>query len=239
MLSGVYIAHRGLHDILPNTPENSLAAFRTASDKGLTIEIDIHLTKDGRVVVFHDSNIRRMCGIDGIIEKMTLDELKKYTLAGTEERIPTLEECLAAVSGKVPLLIEFKCTKGSGAPLCVAADKILSEYQGKYIVQSFYPPILLWYRRNRRYICRGQLSSPFRGEPFVKKMLSCLLFNFMSRPDFISYEFTGANSFCRKLCVKLGAFSVGWTFRRQSDVDNLRKEFDTYIFENFLPSEIR
>lgn len=59
-----YIAHRGLHDLEANTPENSLASFRKAAEEGYAIENDIHLTADGEVIVFHDNNLIRMCGID-------------------------------------------------------------------------------------------------------------------------------------------------------------------------------
>ena len=140
-LRGRYIAHRGLHDLAENTPENSLAAFRAAAEQGHMIENDIHLTADGEVVVFHDSLLKRMCGVDGRIEQMTLAGLKKCRLQGTDEQIPTLQECLEAVDGRVPLLIEFKCDRTTCKPLCEAANKILSAYKGEYFVQSFYPPV--------------------------------------------------------------------------------------------------
>ena len=100
-------AHRGLHTKGNELPENSLAAFRAAAEQGYMIENDIHLTADGEVVVFHDSSLKRMCGVAGRIEQMTLAELKKCCLQGTEEQIPTLQECLDTVDGRVPLLIEF------------------------------------------------------------------------------------------------------------------------------------
>lgn len=235
ILRGLFIAHRGLHDILPETPENSIAAFRAAVEKGIAIENDIHLTRDGEVVVFHDDDLYRMCGVHGRPEDMTLAELKELRLENTDQQIPTLRECLDVVDGRVPLLIEFKCKSGSGAPLCRAADRILSVYKGKYFIQSFYPMVLLWYRKHRGDICRGQLSTRFKGDTLIMQMLGCLLFNFLSRPDFVSYEFTYAKSFGRKFCKLIGAFPVGWTFRNQDDVDNSRREFDTYIFEGFLP----
>ncbi len=234
-LRGLYIAHRGLHDIFENTPENSIAAFLAAAEHGFAIENDIHLTADGHVVVFHDDDLFRMCGVHGKPEDMTLSQLKELRLCDTEERIPTLGECLAAIDGRVALLIEFKCNSGSAAPLCEAADKILSGYKGKYFVQSFYPPVLLWYRKHRKDVCRGQLSTLFIGEAIVRRMLGRLLFNFLSRPDFVSYEFSFAKTPMRKLCGFLGAFPVGWTFRSEEDVSEAGGEFETYIFEGFLP----
>ena len=59
---GKYIAHRGLHDIKKGIPENSMKAFEEAIKKGVAIELDVRLSKDGRVVVFHDKPLKRMCG---------------------------------------------------------------------------------------------------------------------------------------------------------------------------------
>ncbi len=235
ILEGLYIAHRGLHDINKGIPENSLAAFRAAVQNGFAIENDIHLTRDGHVVVFHDDTLERMCGVKGKVEEKTLVELKELRLAGTNEQIPTLEECLAEVGGKVPLLVEFKVVKSNSAALCKAADRILSNYSGKFFIQSFFPTVLLWYRLHRKSVCRGQLSSAFSGEAFYKKILACLLTNFMARPDFVSYEHTYAAHFMRRLVTFLGAFPVGWTFRTKKDLDLGKKAFKTYIFEKFIP----
>lgn len=240
LLSGLYIAHRGLHDLVENTPENSLAAFRAACDNGFAIENDIHLTADGEVVVFHDDTTLRMCGVDRKVEEMTLAELKELRLLDTDEQIPTLKECLALVNGKVPLLIEFKSVGGNSDSLCTAANEILKDYKGKYIIQSFYPPVVAWYRKNRPDICRGQLSEVFsKKRPQYYKLLSCLLSNVIARPDFVSYNFKHEGFFFRRLCVLLGAMSVGWTFRSKEEVESVKDRFETYIFENFLPDKVR
>lgn len=234
-LRGRHIAHRGLHDLVENTPENSLAAFRAAAEQGYIIENDIHLTADGEIVVFHDNSLKRMCGVDAKIEAKTLAELKEYRLAGTNEQIPTLKECLDTVDGRVPILIEFKCDGMTCKALCEAADRILSEYQGEYFVQSFYPQVLLWYRHHRKDVCRGQLAEPFHGDKLYKRMLGCLLFNFLSRPDFVSYEHTHKKHLMRRLTTCLGALPVAWTIRSQESLDKCRRGFHAYIFENFIP----
>lgn len=233
-----YIAHRGLHDLEANTPENSLASFRKAAEEGYAIENDIHLTADGEVIVFHDNNLIRMCGIDKAPEEMTLKELKKLKLAGTTEQIPTLKECLDTVNGKVPLLIEFKCNGLNCKKLCEAAEYILSNYNGKYFIQSFYPTVLLWYRKNRRDICRGQLATAFYGKALYMRMLGGLLFNFLGRPDFVSYEFKYINHPLRRLCVKLGAFPVCWTFHSMQEIESCRRQCKAYIFEGFRKKDI-
>ena len=104
---GVKWAHRGLHDKKRGIPENSFPAFRAAIEAGDGIELDVHLTKDGQLVVFHDDTFERICE-DGGVEDTSYEEMQKYRLAETKERIPLLSEVLQLVDGKVPLLIEVK-----------------------------------------------------------------------------------------------------------------------------------
>ena len=239
LMQNMYIAHRGLHSVYEDTPENSIPAFKKAIEHGLAIETDIHITADGEIVIFHDDTLNRMCGVDGVIEEKTLAELKALRLGDTEHTIPTFEEFLKLVGGRVPLLIEFK-TKSlkTCTPLCEKADKLLSQYNGKYFVQSFFPFVPRWYKKNRKEICRGQLSSGyFEDKGIHMKALSYLLFNFLARPDFVAYEYKFEKNFFRRLCVFLGAHSAGWTFRSQSDVNRLEKQFSTKIFEGFIPKK--
>ena len=101
-------AHRGYHNKEKLIPENSMAAFRAAVAHGYGIELDIHITRDGKVVVFHDDTLERMCGEHGKVEDYTLEELQKFHLLNTTERIPELQEVLEYVDGRVPLLVELK-----------------------------------------------------------------------------------------------------------------------------------
>ena len=209
LIEGRFIAHRGLHDLTEGTPENSLSAFRQAVELGFPIEIDIHLTLDGEIVVFHDDTLDRMCGVPGRVEEKTLSELKALRLGNTNHEIPTLEECLKTVDGKVPLLIEFKCVSLKCAPLCKKADEILRGYSGSYLIQSFYPTVLRWYKKHRRDVCRGQLAESFKNASFEKKMSGNMLFNFLGRPDFVSYKHTDAKNISRRFVTNLGAYPVG------------------------------
>ncbi len=233
VLKNRFIAHRGLHDA--DRPENSLSAFAAAKAAGYTIETDVHLTADGEVVVFHDDTLTRMCGVNGVVEESTLAELKALRLKNSDECIPTFAEFLELVDGTVPLLIEFKVHGGNTVPLCEAVERILADYKGEYIIQSFYPPVLHWYRKNRPAVCRGQLSAPFLNENFAHILSGCLLFNVIARPDFVSYDHMGANHPCRRLCTALGALPVGWTFHSQKEIDAHRADFEGFIFEGFTP----
>ena len=236
LLGGKFIAHRGFHNKKEGIPENSLLSFEKAIEKNLPIEIDIHLTRDGKVVVFHDDNTKRMCGIDRKVEEYTLEEIKKLKLLSTDQKIPTLEECLELVDGKVFLLIEFKVVDGNAKELCKAANEILLKYKGKYLIQSFYPQVLHWYRKNRKDICRGQLSGGFKLKNPAKFLLGKQLLNFIGRPDFISYEHQFAKSYLFRFAIKLGAAPVGWTFRSKQELEQNGEYVETWIFENFDPN---
>lgn len=232
---GKYIAHRGLHD--ETKPENSLSAFRAAVEKGYPIEIDLHLTKDGRVVVFHDGTLNRMCGSVGKIVEMTLEELKEFHLSDSEEKIPTFEECLEAVQGKVPLLIEYKMENGNTKVLCEAAEKILSDYEGDYLIQSFYPQVVRWYKLHRKSVCRGQLACQFKKQGFFKWLSGNLLLNFMGRPHFVSYKHQDNNALLLKFAIWLGAFPFGWTFRTSKELKINGSAFQAWIFEHITPNK--
>lgn len=236
LMEGMYIAHRGLHQNNDGVPENSLKAFEQAISHGLAIENDIHLTADGQVVVFHDDTLKRMCGVNKRPEDMTLDEIKSYPLMGTEQRIPTLKECLDLIDGKVPLLIEFKSVSlKTCTPLCRAANEILKDYKGKYFVQSFFPFVLRWYRKNRKDVCRGQLATSFGSEPFYVRILGYMVLNFISRPHFVSYDYRSRKNIMRRTVTRLGGYPVGWTFCDEDNMQNCKKDFKAYILEDFVP----
>ena len=188
-------AHRGLHD--ENIPENSLAAFSNAIDNGYGIEIDVQLSSDGELFVFHDHTAKRMCGVDKNLSEMTSDEIKSLRLLDTDEHIPTLAEVLSLVDSNVPLLIEIKYYAQT-KKLCEVLVEALDAYQGPFAIQSFDPRILRYFKKYRPQFARGQLvaKKPKRSEaketeaqnPFVTFLLNHLLLNVLSRPDFISIQ---------------------------------------------------
>ncbi len=233
VLKGVYFAHRGLHG--GGVPENSIAAFANAVANGYGIELDIRLTVDGEAVVFHDKTLKRVCGVDGAVEEKTLVELKELYLLNTEEKIPTLKEVLSLVDGRVPLMVEFKSTDLKCDLLCETADRILSGYNGKYCIESFNPMAVFWYKKHRKEIFRGQLAMDTRNKNFISKISSTFLFNFLSRPDFVSFEVSSSDNVCFLIQKFLGAFTVGWTFESAVELSKKKNRFDAYIFENFKP----
>ncbi|MBQ9861588.1 MAG: glycerophosphodiester phosphodiesterase, partial [Clostridia bacterium] len=213
-LQGNVFAHRGLHN--DTRPENSLSAFKAAKEKGYGIELDLHLLKDGSLAVFHDHTLVRMTGKDGTVEDLTAKDLTQIHLNGTAETIPTFEEVLALFDGTVPLIVELKAAKNHGA-LVDAAVKALRGYRGAYCVESFDPRCLWHLRRWHPDIIRGQLSQNFMKSDeklsgVTKFVLTHLLTNFLTRPDFVAYRFTDRKELSVTLARKLwGVQGVVWT----------------------------
>lgn len=155
-----YIAHRGLFDNDTNAVENSIAAFRRAVIAGYGIELDVQLTADNKLVVFHDKSLLRMCGVEIQPSETSYEELKQYSLLKSNEKIPLFSEVLAVVAGRVPMIIEIK-PEGNPARTAEALARSMENYQGDYCIESFHPQALRWYRKNRPEVLRGQLSENF------------------------------------------------------------------------------
>lgn len=233
---GVHYAHRGLFDNDGDVPENSLSAIKKAVEAGYGIEFDVQLSKDDIPVVFHDASLKRMCGIDGKVWEYTLDELKQMKLAKSEEIIPTFAEVLEAVGGKVPLIIEYKMDRVD-TKVCVLGNELLKNYEGVYCVESFHPFAVKWYRENRPEIMRGQLSEDFAKRGMKKPhlwIMTRLLTNFMTRPDFIAYNHKDAKNLSRRICCKLGALAVAYTIKNQEQYEKAKPYFELFIFDSFI-----
>lgn len=237
VLNGVHYAHRGLHDNDSDAPENSMPAFQAAVDAGYGIELDVQMTKDGQVVVTHDFHLRRICGADVQVNQLTYEELQQYTILNSKERIPLFTDFLKLVDGKVPLVVELKCRNGKD-PIAVEADKILQSYKGVYCIESFDPRVLLWYKANRPEVIRGQLSGNLNKEEkkegmmkVVYWLLTHLLLNVATRPDFIAYDIRYSGELSRRICRMMGAPAVAWTVRTAEEYEKAKKEYDLFIFE--------
>ena len=234
---GANIAHRGLHRADRSVPENSLAAFRDAAENGYAIELDVHLTADDRVVVFHDDSLRRVCGVEQDVEALTWRELRDLRLDGTGEHIPLLSDVLAEVRGRVPIVVELK-TSPRRRELCERTWELLRAYNGDYCIESFDPRIVRWWRLNAPGVLRGQLSCTREqfGEsatPVQAFFLSRLLCNFLGRPQFIAYGLDGKKPLLVRLVEKMGVMRFCWTSHDwKNEVSN-----DAVIFEFYRPRQ--
>ena len=238
---GVDYVHRGLFDNESDAPENSLLAIKKAVAAGYGIEFDVQLSKDDIPVVFHDASLKRICGIDRKVWDYTLEELQKMSLAKSKETMPTFESVLAAVDGKVPLIIEYKMDRAD-TKVCVLGNELLKNYQGTYCVESFHPMAVRWYKKHRPDVMRGQLCEEYwkynnNLSKALAYFLGYLLSNFMTRPDFIAYKHQDAKNISRRICTGLGALPVCFTVKNQEEYDNAKKYFQLIIFDSFIPKK--
>ena len=232
---GANFAHRGLHSRDKTVPENSLEAFRLAAREGYGIELDVQLSKDGQVVVFHDDTLDRVCGVHARVDEKTYEELKQLSLCGTEHTIPLFSDVLAVIRGRGPLIVELK-TGRRNRELCEKTHALLESYRGDVCIESFNPFIVTWFRLHAPDLVRGQLAMPYKryaGEGFTKVQafaMSHTLFNFLARPQFIAYRI-GPRPPLVRLSEALGAMRIGWTSHEPRN----EKGRDGVIFEFYRP----
>ena len=232
-------AHRGLHG--EGRPENSMAAFRAALEGGYGIELDVHLLADGNLAVIHDSSLKRTAGADVKIEELTTEQLENYRLEGTDEKIPLFRDVLELFAGKAPLIIELKVAGGNHAALTDATCKMVDEYDIEYCMESFHPQCVLWLKKNRPEIIRGQLTENFMKTggklPWIIRFcMSKQLWNFLTMPDFVAYKFADRKHLGNTLVKKLWAATrVAWTVQNKEEFIQAKKEGWIPIFENFRP----
>ena len=237
---GRAFAHRGLYELDQSVPENSLPAFLRAVEAGYGAELDVQRTRDGQIVVFHDDDMQRACGVKGAVRDFTYEELQAFPLFGTEARIPLFSEVLRIFAGKQPLIVELKYGP-DWVLLCEATRRMLDEYRGPACVESFHPAMVRWFWRHEPTRLRGQLSeaacfSRQHVKWYLAFAMSRLMTNCLTRPQFIAYR-VGPKPLSVRVCEAMGAMKVLWTAREMGDHGRHMQENDAVIFEGYRPRE--
>lgn len=238
------IAHRGLHDA--QYPENSLPAFQKAIERNFNIEIDVHLSRDKHLVVFHDDNLKRVCGIDKLVRKCTLAELKSFKLNGTEYTIPTFEEFLALVDGKVGILCEIKGVNPLDNSIVKATIAASKNYKGNIALQSFNFGAVK-YARNHCELPTGGLytwCSPDTKNPrwFFAGWMGKMWLTKATKAQFVAYDIRACapelseNKWLKKMGTKLPV--LNWTVNTKERIETARKYANNIIFEDLDPDYI-
>ena len=226
--------HRGAYDNIKGPPENSLEAFRKAAGLNTGCELDVQLSRDGQVVVFHDDSLKRVCGIDADVCDFDYAELSVFKLFDTESRIPLFSEVLEVLSSSsAPLIVEIKSGKRNDE-LCDKTLELLKNFKNSYCVESFNPFIVRYIRKVAPSVVRGLLASVYtdylkKMNLFLAKSMSACRLNFLTKPDFIAYKI-GVPIPKRVIRLrKKGVALIGWT---SLDPDKDLREYDAVIFEN-------
>ena len=240
---GVWFAHRGLHDASRGILENTLPAFEAARNAGFGMELDVQRTKDGHLVVFHDDDLLRLAEDPRRVTRCTLAELRALTLGGVPGAgIPTFEEVLKAVDGRVPLLVELK-NGPDNRRMCEQVLSLLEDYGGPYLVESFNPLIVAWFRFHAPQVIRGQLVGPMSD--YVAQVnqigaffMAGLLANFAGRPDFVSYDVNARRFFSPHFQRFLYHTPMAaWTVKDEQTAALIRARQEIGIFEEIRPGK--
>lgn len=224
------IAHRGLHKGF-SIPENSMEAFKNAILNDYTIELDVRITKDEKIVVFHDKNLIRLCGVRKKIQNQKYENLKNYKLYNSEFSIPLLQEVLEFVNDKVPVLIEIKNYSNVGnfeKQLC----KILDNYRGRFAVCSFNPEVVFWFKNKRPNYLRALVFGDIKKFEIKYYNLVFLYRYYKLRPHFISLDYKLLNTFIQKFCRYFKIPLLSWTIDSKKKQKKAQCLSDNVIFEN-------
>jgi glycerophosphoryl diester phosphodiesterase len=228
-LRGGCFAHRGLWG--EGTPENSLSAFTDAAARGLGIECDVQLTRDGEAVVFHDFTLARLTGADGAVIDRTAAELSEIPFTGRTENIPTLRAMLDAVQGRVPLLIELKSRRRWPiARLCAAVQRDLAGYRGAHAAMSFDPRAPAWFAQHAPATARGLIVSEENGRG-VRHAVQRHLALWRARPDFLAYDVRDLPSPFATMQRQRGLPVATWTVRSPELLARAQAHADAPIAE--------
>lgn len=237
-LTTQYIAHRGLFD--NNTiPENSLAAAQNAVDNSFGMELDVQMTTDGVLCVFHDDTLDRMTNVSGTVEQMTWNQIKDIKLLDTNYTIPTMQQWLDTVAGKSPMVIEIKSHKNIGVLETKLVD-MLSNYNGEFVLESFNPFIVRWLRVHHPHLVTGQLSELYQEVHGLSKISRWLLRNLKflhySKAQFVAYDVTATTKLKKLQHIRKKIPLIVWTVKSQTQHDNNRHLYDNMIFDSFVPT---
>lgn len=234
------IAHRGLHDRTKGRPENSLAAFAAAAEGGYPIELDVRLSRDGAVMVFHDERLDRLTQLEGRFDEFDRAALTDARLLGSDQSIPTLNEVLTTVAGKAPIAIEVKSFYGNVGPCEAATLEAMRAYGGEWLVQSFNPFSLAWFARHAPDVIRGQISGALANWSLPWSEWRCHQGHayetlWLSRPDFLCHDCTDLPNAVLGELKSRGYPLTSYTVRDHDTRRRLGGIVDNIIFEEFVP----
>jgi len=239
------IAHRGLHNKALGIIENTMAAAEAAIEHGFPIECDVQLTADGEAVVFHDFDLARLTGGQGLIVERKLADLTGIAISGSTkgDKIPSLQGFLSQIAKRVPLVIEIKSKFDGDLRLTKRVCEILADYHGPFVVKSFDPVIVEALRTLAPQVTRGiigELHYASKTDSFMtpeqRHNLANLLHFNDSQPQFVSWKVHDLPNAAPFLCGLLGNLPVmTWTVRTPEERARAEKHADQMVFEGFLP----
>lgn len=228
------IAHRGFHDMNHERWENTLSAFKAATQRGYAIECDVHMSADNIPIVFHDNALARLTGADGFIWQRTRAEMQSLRIGGTQDAPPTLEQLLDLVDGKVPLVIELKGIPGYDNDLVSAVAGQLDRYSGPAAIMSFDHWLVRLFPQYAPHIPCGLTALGTTAKDFEAH------FSMLGHGiDFVSYCLAHMpNPFISFVRERLKMPVITWTVRDPAAVRATFEYGDQMTFEGFEPESL-
>ncbi len=239
-LKKIPIAHRGYHT--SEIPENSLLSAENAIRHGYAIELDIRVTRDGQIIVFHDEYAKRCLGLEGRIGQYTYDEIKDIDLLGFKGvHVPLFSEFLAYVDGRAPLLIELKACFGS-KHFVENVVRMLRGYRGEFVIQTFNPFYLIKLKKIAPEIIRGQLITKDLSEMprerfrdrlgyFVVWLFGFTRFNWFSDPDFYNIDIRCYGKYQKRYAIRN---VLTFVVTNEEEYNRAMRCTDNVVFENMV-----
>ena len=235
-----YIAKYGF--VTEDAPENTLKAYQNAIDRNYPILLNVQMIDDGEIVCFYPRTVCKSTGESGYISKMSLAEIKEITLEETEETIPTLDEALEFIAGKVPVIIDIFNDSNVGKIEQKVVDSI-EKYIEKYelfdsvAVMSLNPYTLEWFLNNATWLPRILRSGKFKIKMFgsikTKKLTKLKLYK-IALPDYVCYN---AKDLPCKYIRKVKPVGVlAFNVKTQNEYMEVAKYCDNIIFDGFEPT---
>lgn len=165
--------------------------------------------------------------------------------SGYYQHVPLFSDVLDVVAGRAPLIVEYKFSNNRAwdersEELMEKGHALLEAYDGPYVIESFHPGAVNWYKEHHPEVCRGQLSWPAKlsKNGAAEWAAGLLALDWLSRPDFVAYDWTGGASPQVKLARSMGAMPVSWTVRSSDELAQCAPYFDRHIFEAFVPNAV-
>ena len=220
----------------PIAPENSLAAFE-----------DLTYDELARIPLFPngESGDLKAEPLPGADANPPLVVTPSAAPKGYYQHVPLFSDVLDVVAGQAPLIVEYKFSNNRAwdersEELMEKGHALLEAYDGPYVIESFHPGAVNWYKEHHPEVCRGQLSWPAKlsKNGAAEWAAGLLAFDWLSRPDFVAYDWTGGASPQVKLARSMGAMPVSWTVRSSDELAQCAPYFDRHIFEAFVPDAV-
>ncbi len=226
------IAHRGLHDAARGVNENSISAFRAAIEAGYAIECDIRLSADGVPVVFHDAELKRMTGADGLVHETSAADLSALRLKESDDTVPTVAQLLDLTAGRVPLVVEMKGVDASSdAGFADALRPLIAAYRGPLALMSFDHWLI-----DEAMGLADRVPVGLTAEGTKPETLTVHREAFGDRCSFASYNVHHLdNAFVAWVREEKGLPVISWTVRTPDDEAKSARFADQITFEGFSP----